>query len=124
MTVVYDGVLPTRKAGANLSAAQYHFVKLNASDEVLIADTITDRAFGVLQNAPIADDNAVVAVNHQTKIIAGEALAIGDLVGPNTLAQAQVAVSTQVPRGVVVTAAVAIGDYAVIRLFDTAVALA
>ena len=124
MASVYDKNTPTREAGEDLSTKQYYFVSLNVSDQAVLPTAITDKAFGVLQYPAESTENAVVKVGDQTKVVAGEALALGDFVAPAIGGKAQVAVSTQFARGIVVEAAAADEDIAVIRLFDTAVALA
>ncbi len=124
MASVYQGVEPTREAGEDLTASQYHFVKVNASDQAILPTAITDVAFGVLQNAPDINENALVYVNHQTKIVASGALPLTAPVAPAADGRAQIAVSTQYARGVVVEAAAAANDIAVIRLFDVQAPLA
>ena len=59
----------------------------------------------------------------QTVIEAAEALAVDVLVGPSLNGRAQVAVATQFVRGIVVKAAAAAGDEAVIELYRTSIAL-
>lgn len=124
MASVYDGVRPTREAGVDLIGKQYYFITLNASDLAILPTAITDIVFGVLQFDVDSGANAVVQVGENTKVVAGEALAIGDFVSTTTTGKAQVAVSTQFVRGVVVEAAAADEDIAVIRLIDTSVAIA
>lgn len=123
--IIVDGQYRSRPAGADLSAYRYHFVKLNSSRQVVVCDAITDKAYGVLQNAPAAaGEEAKVKVIGETKLAAQEALALEDFVGPATNSKGQVAVSTQFVRGKVVDAVAAQNDLAIVELFDTAVALA
>lgn len=44
----------TAVAGADLSAKQYHIVKLDSDGEVVLASAATDAILGVLANAPKA----------------------------------------------------------------------
>ena len=111
-------------SSADLSAKQYYFVKLDASDEIELCSAITDIPLGVLQNAPEAGQVAVVRTIGNTKVVANGAIARDVDVGPATTGKAQTAVSTQFPCGRVIHAAAADEDLMVIRLFDTAVALA
>lgn len=81
-------------AGGDLSAGQFKFVKLNSSGQVVLCTAVTDRPIGVLQNKPSATGRAAtVCVAGRTKISADEALAIGDVIGTSTDAQAQVVVT-------------------------------
>jgi len=51
------------KAGADLSAKQFHFVKVGTVAGTVVAVTsATDIPLGILQNAPVADEGADVAV--------------------------------------------------------------
>jgi hypothetical protein len=77
------------KAGADLSAKQYHFVKLNASNQVIACNGVTDKPIGVLQNKPSASGQAAeVCVIGETKISSDAALAAGDSIGPSADGQA------------------------------------
>ena len=70
----------TRKAGADLSTKQYHFVKLDASSDIIICNGADDVPYGVLQNNPNTGEEAVVMLIGITKLIAGE-----DISTPATL---------------------------------------
>lgn len=124
MSTIQEGEYRSVVAGEDLTAAQYKFVTLESDGQIDLADAITDRALGVLQNAPDTGQEAIVKVYGRSKVEAGAALAIGNLVAPATDGQAQVAVSTQFVAGVVVKAAGAALDLAEIELMSTAVALA
>ena len=121
---ITEGQYRSRPAGADLSALQYHFVKLNASKEVVACDDITDKAYGVLQNAPISGEPARVKVIGETKVAAAAAIALEAFVGPAANSKCQTAVSTQFVRGKCVDPVSNANDLAIIELFDTAVALA
>ncbi len=75
------------KAGADLSSKQYHFVKLSGGN-VVACSAATDKAIGVLQNAPTANQNATVMSIGVTKVSGDAALAVADLIGPSADGQA------------------------------------
>lgn len=64
----------TLKAGADLSASQYLFVKLDANGNVIVCAAAGEDAFGVLQNKPTAGQAAVVRVQGVSKVVASAAL--------------------------------------------------
>jgi len=66
----------TLVAAADLSAKQYHFVKLDNTGKAAAIAAITDIPVGVLQNAPLAGQEAEVLVSGGTKLVAGELLTI------------------------------------------------
>jgi hypothetical protein len=75
-------------AGADLSAKQYTFVKLNSDGAVIAAAAATDLPIGVLQNAPTSGQEAEVLVVGGTKIVAGAAIAEGAQVGTSSAGKA------------------------------------
>jgi hypothetical protein len=78
----------TLVAGADLSAKQYTFVKLDAAGAVIAAAAATDIPVGVLQNAPIAGQEAEVLVVGGTKIVAGAAIGEGAQIGTGSTGKA------------------------------------
>ena len=59
-------------AGADLSSKQFHFVEVdNGTGNVTAVDGATDRAIGVLQNAPKSGQAADVLIAGGTKVVAG-----------------------------------------------------
>ncbi len=78
----------TRPAGADLSAKQYHFVKLNSSGQVVSVAAVTDKPYGILQNAPTSGLAAEVMLMGISKVVADADLAIGDQVGSSSDGQA------------------------------------
>ncbi len=71
-------VKTTFTAGADLSAKQYHFVKIDNGDgDVVAVDNATDRPIGVLQNAPKAGQAAEVTIVGGTKVVAGGSASFG-----------------------------------------------
>jgi hypothetical protein len=66
----------TLVAAADLSAKQYHFVKLDNNGLAAAVAAITDIPVGVLQNAPLAGQEAEVLVAGGTKLVAGEEITL------------------------------------------------
>lgn len=61
-------------ANADLSALQYHAVKLNSSGKIVSHGTADDLPLGVLQNAPsAADDIGIISIDGQCLVeLAGD----------------------------------------------------
>jgi hypothetical protein len=74
-------------AGADLSAKQFYFVKLSASNTVVLCAAATDVPIGVLQNTPTSGDAADVCVYGETKVSSAAALAAGATIGTNASGQ-------------------------------------
>jgi hypothetical protein len=74
----------TLKAAADLSGAQYCFVKLDSSGNAALCTAATDKPIGVLQNQPIAGKEASILVEGGTKIKASAAISIGASLGTTT----------------------------------------
>lgn len=78
------------KAASDLSAKQFYAVKLTAADTVDIAAAATDRCVGLLQDAPKSGAGGsvqVLGIAKGSSDGSGTAIAVGDLVGPNTSGQ-------------------------------------
>jgi len=99
-------------AGADLSAKQFHFVKLSAAQTVVACSATTDIPIGILQNKPdAAGKGAVVCMGGTSKLAAGGALATaGTIVATKADGRAQAAVATQYPAAMTVDTAGADGD--------------
>lgn len=79
----------TREAGADLSARQFHFVKLNSSGQIVTVAAVTDIPIGILQDNPAASGRAgEVMVDGVSEVIAGAALTPGNLVGLDSTGRA------------------------------------
>lgn len=78
----------TAVAGADLSAKQYHFVKLNADNQVIVCAAATDIPCGVLQNTPASGDAAELVVIGETKVSGDADLDAGHLIGTSGDGQA------------------------------------
>ena len=89
--MAYKGSQPfkiTLSAGADLSAKQYYFVKLDASGNAVVCAGVTDKPVGVLQNSPTSGQAAEIVVVGLTKVSTDAALSIADLVGTSADGQA------------------------------------
>ena len=78
----------TLVAGADLSAKQYTFVKLDSSGQAVAAAAATDIPCGVLQNAPTSGQEAEVLIVGGTKLVAGAAIAEGAQIGTTSAGKA------------------------------------
>jgi len=78
----------TLVAASDLSAKQYHFVKLDTAGKAAAVAANTDRPIGVLQNAPTAGQEAEVLVVGGTKLVAGEAVTEGAVLSTTSAGKA------------------------------------
>ena len=100
----------TRQADADLSAAQYRFVKQTATGTVELCDSAGEIALGVLQNDPEATQAATVAVGGVVRVAAGAAVTIGAEVMTDATARAITATATNVALGEALSGAGAAGN--------------
>lgn len=77
----------TMIAGADLSAAQFHFVKYNSSAQAVLAGA-GEVAAGVLQSDPESGQAGAVDIGGITKVEAAGAITIGALVASNAAGEA------------------------------------
>ncbi len=114
----------SKLASGDLSSARGLFVKLDTTGELVLAPTaITDKVYGVVVEGNTTGLPVSVEVDRSVKVVAAEALAVGELVAPEIGGKAQVAVATQFICGIVTKPAVAEDDVALVELFRTAVAV-
>lgn len=113
------------EADEDLSSDQHRFVVLDAtSGKVRRPNAASERAVGILQNAPLAGEAASVRIEGISKIEAAGALAINDMVTPEYISASDAGkglVTTTAGnyvRGLVVEAAGAEGDLGSVRLVD------
>jgi hypothetical protein len=106
-------------AGEDLSDYQFRFVTLESDNTIDYADSTSDYPYGILQDYPESGKEGAVAVEGDSKVVAAEALSIDNFVATDATGRAMVAVSGQYARGIVVEAAGAAADVAIVRLFDT-----
>jgi hypothetical protein len=105
----------TLVAGADLSAKQYTFVKLNSSGQAIAVAAATDVAIGVLQNKPTSGQEAEVLIVGGTKIVASAAATLGTALNIGTTSAGKavalaVTDTTKYVFGVYLTAPGADGD--------------
>jgi len=91
----------TLVAGADLSAAQYKFVKLNSSGQAIICAAATDSPIGVLQNAPLSGQEAEVLIVGGTKITAGAAITLPNTIGTDANGKAVALTTTDTTKYIV-----------------------
>jgi len=104
-------------AGADLSAAQFTFVKMNTTDSTVVAAGNADAAFGVLINTPTSGTAATVVTHGRVSVTAGTGgLTAGALVGVDANGAGVVAATSDIVVGIVVDAA-AVGGLATIDFF-------
>lgn len=82
------------EAAADLSAKQYHLVRLSAANKVNQASqAVNSGLLGVLQNKPKSGEFATVADDGLSKVVAGAAITAGDLLTTNSSGRAIVVTS-------------------------------
>ena len=110
-------------ASADLSAKQYHFVKMSGNNTVTVCAAITDLPIGILQNAPSSGGVAEVALFGISKVKADGTLAAGNVIGTSADGQADAIAAgtdtTVYTMGIALNAAAA-GD--VVEMFLNATA--
>lgn len=117
--LIIDG---THEAGADLSAHQNKFVKLDGNNRVVLCSAATDIPFGVLQNKPAALGRGadVARFGTQVKVQADAALTVGTQVGTSADGQADAKVVgtdiTEYVVGIVTGAVSNAGELATISL--------
>jgi hypothetical protein len=78
--VYVDG---TRVAGADLSANQYKFVKLNASGAAIAIAADTDVPYGVQQNQPKSGEAVEIIRVGASRVVGAADLSVGNFIGPS-----------------------------------------
>lgn len=104
----------TLVAGADLSAKQYYFVKLNSSGQAILCAAATDVPIGVLQNAPTSGQEAEVLIVGGTKLVASAAISLPAQIGTASTGKAAALVAgtdtTKYVAGALISAAAADAD--------------
>ena len=104
-------------AGADLSAKQFTFVKMNTTDRTVVSAGNGDAAFGVLINDPESGQAATVVTAGRVIVEVGTGgLTAGDEVGVDANGEAVSAASTDIIVGICVDGAAA-GGRATIDFF-------
>jgi len=122
MSVEIPGFKFSKQAGADLSAKQYHFVKLDANGRVIAITADTDRPIGILQNKPTALGQAAeLMADGISRLIGGGNVAKGDMLGTTAAGRAAAIVAgtdtTKYSMGTVLDDSDADGDECSV-LFD------
>lgn len=101
MAVFGERITYTMKAGADLSAVQYHIMRRSAADQCNIgSQATTTQLIGVLQNKPAAANRAAtIAFVGHSKVVAGGAVTDGGLITTNGSGRAAAAGSGDVVVG-------------------------
>ena len=89
--MAYKGSQPfkiTLEAGADLSAKQFYFVKLDTNGKAVVCSNAQDKPVGVLQNNPTSGQAAEIVVVGLTKVSSDAGLTIGNLIGTSADGQA------------------------------------
>ena len=104
-------------AGADLSALQFTFVKMNTTDSTVIAAGNGEAAFGVLINDPTSGQAATVVTHGRVMIEVGTGgLTAGDLIGVDANGEAVTAASPDIVVGQCIVGASA-GERATIDFY-------
>lgn len=104
------------KTFEDLSGDQYHFVVLTSTGLIRRPDSGTEVAIGILQNAPVAGEAAVVRIAGVSKLVMNSAIGVGSFVKAEYVAAADAgkgqdaSASLQYARGIVVEASSAEDD--------------
>lgn len=104
------------KTFEDLSGDQYHFVVLTSTGLIRRPDSGTEVAIGILQNAPVAGEAAVVRIAGVSKLVMNDAIGVGSFVKAEYVAAADAgkgqdaSASLQYARGIVVEASSAEDD--------------
>ena len=84
MAKQYDGQDVSFKAYDSMATSEYLFVKIVADDTVDVCSAATDVVFGVLQDEGTTGQGVGVRLFGHTKIILGETVSAGAILGPDT----------------------------------------
>lgn len=104
-------------AGADLSDAQFTFVKMNTTDRTVVAAGNADAAIGVLINDPESGEAATVVTHGRVQVLCGTGgLTAGDTVGVDANGAAVTSATNDIIVGVCIDGASA-AEYATIDFF-------
>jgi len=123
--MAFEGILmniPGIVAGSDLSAKQFHAVKLTGELAIGVAGS-GDLALGVLQNDPLQGDASAVAYAGVSKVKTGANVAVGNRLAPDASGALVPAGSGDFPIGVALEAGVS-GDVISVLLIPNMVAIA
>jgi hypothetical protein len=107
----------TMLAGADLSAKQFTFVKMNTTDRTVVSAGNAEAAFGVLINQPTSGQAATVVTHGRVIVEVGTGgLTAGDTVGVDANGEAVTSATSDIIVGICVEGASA-GERATIDFF-------
>jgi hypothetical protein len=76
-------------------------VKLNSSGQAILCAAATDSPIGVLQNAPLSGQEAVILIVGGTKVVAGAAITLPNVIGTDANGKAVALAVTDTTKYVV-----------------------
>ena len=86
---IYTGVPGQPGSAVPNSGRQYRFVKITGAHQVGLAVAATDKCVGILQNKPqVPGQAATVGFHGVSNVVAGGAIAAGDMVAPDSQGRA------------------------------------
>lgn len=117
MATMGNQIRETMIAGADLSAKQFTFVKMNTTDSTVVSAGNAEAAFGVLLNDPTSGAAATVVTHGRVLIEVGTGgLTAGDTVGVDANGEAVASATSDIIVGYCVEGAAA-GGRATIDFF-------
>jgi hypothetical protein len=114
------------KAGADLSAKQYFFVKLDTTQNQVVLATSATAVFGILKNAPKSGEvaNVVMPQEGTMKVVAAGVIALGAYVTSDSSGKAvSTTTNKDICMGIALQAAAADGDIIEIALVGATLSL-
>jgi len=105
----------TGTAAADLSAKQYHFVKVDTSSNIAICGA-NDKSAGVLQNKPTSGEQAIVRIKGVSLLKVSETVAFGNFLTPTSTGKGEVCDAANEEFGARALAAYAADDLAVVSI--------
>jgi hypothetical protein len=104
-------------AGADLSSAQFTFVKMDTTDRTVVAAGNAEAAIGVLINDPTSGGAATVVTHGRVQVLCGTGgLTAGDTVGVDANGAAVTSATNDIIVGICIDGASA-AEYATIDFF-------
>lgn len=102
--------LGTLFAGADLTAAQFHFVKIHPSGRIVLCAVAGEASVGVLQNKPLSGQACEIDRDGVSKLVMGAAVTAGDPIATDVSGQGVTATSGQYVGGMVLETVAASGS--------------
>ncbi|HUU89249.1 MAG TPA: hypothetical protein VMX17_16055 [Candidatus Glassbacteria bacterium] len=127
MPAIMNGELSTKIAHVDLSDSIFRFVTLDSTGLRVSLSTTGDQAYGILQNAPEINEEAVIKVfgESQLETSSSGGIAVGAYMAPTvTTGIGIVATSGDLVRGIVTKPTTSDTGLVVVRLVDSTLAVA